>query len=461
MNLGNLIDFCGNLLDYDPVNDTYREQLVALLNDSQTRLLTDRHWAFAQKERTLKTLTDQTFDVALNNGSAVAIGIFPVSLDPILPGSRYELAAMFVPQVSGSGVAFTQQYEVRYMTTAGQAILDRDFDGVTGVYTVTFKWREVYLPADSTNVMNVSDPTIGIPRKSLFLSKWERDDVELDPDLLGSIEAYLPSESRNIPAPTVPRGVAVVAGAGQGIRTINVYMVNVMAPRSQPYSLYRPNVSAGFESSLSKVATFNLTATQTLEFTPETLNSQVGLYRRYYFTCPEANILAPVRIRNADDEQGLGLAIGVDTVPPPGGMTLKPDLSLNTLESQPFQSQSVRYEWNQSAAYRAINLYPHPSADQDLTVRVLTAPKRMQEDQDSPLIPAAYAQVIAYAALEQLTLKVDNPALSQVYERKKALLVRSLEAKYLGEVPRRIIKGTPSAGWRYTTNPFGTLKFTP
>ena len=77
MNLGDLIDFCGNLLDYDPVNTTYREQLVALLNDSQTRLLTDRHWSFAQKERTLKTFTDQTFDVALNNGSAVAIGIFP------------------------------------------------------------------------------------------------------------------------------------------------------------------------------------------------------------------------------------------------------------------------------------------------------------------------------------------------------------------------------------------------
>ena len=35
----------------------------------------------------------------------------------------------------------------------------------------------------------------------------------------------------------------------------------------------------------------------------------------------------------------------------------------------------------------------------------------MMEDQDAPLVPASYAQVIAYAALENLTLKVDNPAL--------------------------------------------------
>jgi hypothetical protein len=58
VNLSDLIDFCGNLLDYDPVNETYREQLVSLLNDSQTRILTDRHWAFAQRERDLRVYTD-------------------------------------------------------------------------------------------------------------------------------------------------------------------------------------------------------------------------------------------------------------------------------------------------------------------------------------------------------------------------------------------------------------------
>jgi len=238
-------------------------------------------------------------------------------------------------------------------------------------------------------------------------------------------------------------------------------MVNVLGPRSQNYGLYRPGVSQGFESALSKVATYSLTDTQTLTMLPETLDNRTGLYRRYYFTCPEAGILAPIRIRNADDEQGAGLPLLVDTSPPIGAVTFKPDLSMTTLTSQPFHSRAVRYEWHNAAAYRAVQFYPHPSADQEMTVRTVVAPDRMQEDQDSPLIPADYAYVIAYSALETLTLKVDNPALSSVYERKKVQLIRGMEGRYLGEVPRRIIKGNPTAGWRYVTNPFGKLEFTP
>ena len=302
-------------------------------------------------------------------------------------------------------------------------------------------------------LQNVGDPHVGtIPAKALFLSKWEREDANLDPSLLGTIEAYLPSEGRRVAAPQAPRGVATVAAVGQGARTINVYMVNVLGPNAQNYPTYRDAVSSGFESALSKVATFSLTDTQTLEFTPETIPNTTGLYRRYYFTCPEAGILAPVRVRSLS---------GVDTIPPTGGVTIASNLALSHLEGQAFHSEAVRYQYNQSAVYQALELYPHPSADQDLNVRMVVAPTRMQEDQDVPLVPAAYAQMVAYAALENITLKVANPALSQVYQRKKALLYKAMEQRYLKEVPRRIIKGTPTAGYRFVRNPYGKLTFTP
>jgi hypothetical protein len=448
MNLGELLDFCGNLLDYDPSNDTYRAQLVSILNDAQTRCLTDRPWAFASAERTLQVFTDTTLNLTFTNGSAQVTGTgFSVGTLS-QPGGNLDGATLEFEDSSG----VSHIYQVSWVELATRLYVDRNYQGASGTYVVTVKRREVYLPSDCMTVQNVADPHVGtIPAKALYLSKWEREDANLDPSLLGTIEAYLPSEGKIVPAPQTARGVTTQVAASQGVRTINVFMVNVRGPNAQNFPTYGESISSGFESALSKVASFTLADNQTLRFTPEAVANTTGLYRRYYFTCPEAGVLAPVRVRTA---------AGEDTVAPTGGVTLAATLSLSHLQSQTFQAEAVRYRYNQSSVYQSIELYPHPSADQDLDVRHIVAPKRMQEDQDAPLVPAAYAQMVAYAALENLTLKVANPALSQVYGRKKALLYKAMEQRYLKEVPRRIIKGTPTAGYRFVRNPYGKLTFT-
>lgn len=456
MNLGDLLSFVGNLLDYDPSNTVYRSQLVSLLNDAQARLLTDRHWDFGVRDRRLQVWTDipsQTITVTV--GSAQFTGTFPVSSSTITPGS--ELAGATVEFTEANGTV--HRHKIAWIQNGSTGFFDRAYSGtVSGAVSATIKRRDIALPSDSMNVLNVSDPEVGVPAKALFLSKWEREDANLDPDLLGTIEAYLPSDGFRVSGPQTARGVSVqTATAGQGVRTIEVYMVNVRYPNAQNFPTYPLDVSSGFESAFSKVSTFSLSDTQTLHFAPETIPSRTGFYRRYYFTCAEANILAPVRVRNADAEGGV--QVGVDTVAPTGGVTLKPNLALSTLSGQAFQSTSIRYRWNQSSAYRTVQLYPHPSQDQLLNVRTLINPERMQEDQDAPLVPASYAQILAYAALEQLALKVDNPALSAVYSRKKEVLYRGMEARFLGQVPRRIIKGNPTAGYRFVRNPFGPLTF--
>jgi len=457
VNLGALIDFVGNLLDYDPTNPTYRTQLVSLLNDAQGRLLTDRPWDFSIRDRVLKTYTDAVYTATFTNGSATVTGTFPSSSSPVLPGSALDRASVTVTDSAGN----TFEHLIAWVQNGTTLYLDRPFVGVTGAYAATVKRRDVFLPSDCMTVENVSDPSVGIPAKALFLSKWEREDANLDASLLGTIEAFLPSEGKVVPAPSTVRGVTVqTVPAGQGVRTIDVYMCNVRGPRSTAYRVYREDVSDGFESGLSKIASFALSDTQTLHFQPETIANTTGLYRRYYFACADANILAPVRVRN-DDAELPQPPIGTDTVAPTGGVILKPDLSLNTLAGQAFQSTAIRYQYNQSAGYQSFQLYPHPSADQDVNVRMVLHPARLQEDQDAPLVPAAYSQIIAYAALENLTLKVDNPALSAVYARKKDLLYKGMEQRYLKAVPRRIIKGTPTAGYRYVRNPFGKLTFTP
>ena len=336
MKLGELIDFCGNLLDYDPTNTTYREQLVSLLNDAQQRVLVDRHWAFAQRERQVKVYADETATVTLTANSSTMTGAFTVSTDRVLPGGNLELAEVRITLPSG-GYAYRTLMWIENATTAH---LDREWDGSTGAYEVTYRRREVYLPSNATNVINVSDPSVGTPRQSLFLSKWERDSANLDRDLEGTVEAYLPSRSMRPPAPQSVTGVTVTGAGGTTDRTITVYMVNVWGPRSQNYPTYREDVSNGFESAFSQPTTYSIKSGEALFFTPETIPDETGLYRRYYFTCPEAGILAPVRIR-ATINLSANAVQDEDTVAPTGGRTMAPDLALATLKSQAFQSRAV------------------------------------------------------------------------------------------------------------------------
>ena len=131
--------------------------------------------------------------------------------------------------------------------------------------------------------------------------------------------------------------------------------------------------------------------------------------------------------------------------------------ALSTLQSQNFDTITPRYQRTQSGAHRALQLYPHSSSDSELTVRRLLVPQDMEEQQDTPAVPSAYARVIAYEALSQLAIKADQAPLSVAFERKRAMIYQGMEQRYLGKPSRRIIKN--GAGGIYPTI-FGPLTFT-
>jgi hypothetical protein len=456
MHLQDLRDFVATLVDYDPTNETYVAQLTSLLNQCQKTILTDRPWDFAQREGDVTVWTDVTYSISVTNGSATvaSASLFPISTNAQLPGSQLDGAIVEVTDSAG----LKGTYTVAWVRASNQLYFTSDFAGATGTYNATFKRREIYLPGDTQTVMSVLDLTTGIPRSQVFLSKYERDDCSYDPTMLGTPTAYIPSQGRIVPAPRVPTGVSTIAAVGQGVRTINIFQVSILVLTAPGPSVYPAGVSGGMESGLSKVGTYALTDLQTLTFTPETIPNKSGFYRRYYFTCPELGINAPVRIVSAGG--GGYAAAGVDTVSPLGAVTLAPDLSTTTLTSESFQSTSIRYVPT-NGVYQSFLLYPHPSSTSPIRTRRLVAPRPMEESQDVPLVPEAYAEIIAFAALEQLCLKMDNAALSAVYAKKKEVLFRQMEQKYLGDPPRRIVKGQYQTGYRAQGPWWGPLKLLP
>ena len=430
MNLSNLRDFCGNLLDYNPSNETYEAQLTTLLNDSQSRVLTDRPWSFCQREKNALVQTDYVLaSVGVVNGSATvtSTALFAVSSNAVLPGSRFDGATI---EIQGAS------YDIAWVQSANTLYLKTDYGGTTGSFAAVIKFREVYLPPDCATVMNVMDPRTGIPVSQLAISKYQRDEQSLDPNTLGTCSSWMPSEGRRIPAPRDVKGVAVnVIGAGQGARTLTIWMVNVLDPSGPNTSLYRLDVSGGQESAFSRPLTVTLGDTQEISLTPETIPNNSGFYRRYYFTCPALGIKAPVRLR-ATSSPGAN----VDTVAPTGGVTITPSTDTTTLATQTFQERSVRYIFS-SGMYQSIQLYPHPSATTQFNIRRLISAQPMLEDQDVPLVPEAFSQILAYTVLEGLAVKLDNLPLSAVYKRKALDLFKQMEGRYLQIPSRRLIKG--------------------
>jgi hypothetical protein len=430
VNLAALRDMIGSLLDYDPTNSTYKAQINTLINDAQVRVLTDKPWSFAEVDDDTAVQTDAVHTVGVTNGSGSVTGVtFPSSASPVLPGSVLDGSKMTVTDSAG----VTSTYTVAFVASVNALTLTADFTGITGSYSATFKQREVYLPGNTTTVMSVRDTVNGSPNPLASLPKVELEKVRTDINTLGTASSFSPSEGIRIPAPRSVIGVTIAApGAGRGVRTLQVYMVNVWNPLAPTPNVYPQGVSGGRESALSPVLSITLQDNEELTITAETIPNVVGYYRRYYFTSTAINIDAPVRLRNAADN--------VDTQAPTPAAAIVPDTKLSTLNSQTFQTRSIRYV-ESSGVYTSFQLYPHPGSDQTFKVRRLVAPRHLIEDQDTPLIPEAYSQIIAYAAMEQVTLKLDNPALSEVYRVKAEKLYRAMAARYLASPPRRIVRG--------------------
>lgn len=449
MNLAELRSYCGSLLSYEPTSDEYNTQLEVVLNDSQKSVLTDRIWPFCEKEADIVVQTDVTLaSLGVVNGSATvtSAGLFSVSSNVVLPGSNYDGATI---EIQGT------QYEIAWVETTNTMYLKTDFIGTTGTYAGIVRWRSIYLHPDTASVLSVLNTANGAPVQQGATSKFTSEAIGLDPRNLGTPEFYMPAGSRRVPAPRAVNGLTLTTpGAGRGVRTITLYMVNVWAPNAGFVSMYRNDCSGGFESALSAPLVVVLGDTQEITLVPETIPNNSGLYRRYYMTCAALGIKAPVRVRNTTNP-----GTNRDTIAPTGTITITADTQVSTLSTQTFQERSIRYQPS-NGVYQSIQLYPHPSGDNAMRIRRAFNPSPMIEDTDVPLIPEAYALIIAYAALEVLCLKHGDKALSVMYARKKKDMYDQMAARYLVKVSQRLVRGEGLAS-PYAGQIHGPVTFTP
>ena len=216
---------------------------------------------------------------------------------------------------------------------------------------------------------------------------------------------------------TTPRMVTIspaAAPAGKGTRTVDVSMSYVFAGR---------------ESALSTAAALTLTDTQILNVTLVALPNNSGMYRKIYIRNTSAGWRGE---RAVADDSG-------DIEHPPNFAGVKAYTLSSTSFNDTFQFNSTPYNATDGTTQR-IRLYPRQSSNYDITVRYLYRPQFLVNDNDTPEFPSASHQIIAYMALRELFVKLDNLPQANLYDRKVAQEMLKLEQRYLTQVPRRFIK---------------------
>ena len=386
-------------LNFDPANDSYEADLDGLINRAQTKVLGSHRWSFAQRETLVTVFPDYT-EVSI----PVILGQDFVDLTLIPADFRRAIDGHTLFLTSAAGVE-SQTYNISFADLAGiRVYLTSPITQATGSYTVTVQYREIALPGDTASVEGLLDLSVGIPEPQRAMTKLHRDAVRLDPKTTGRSLYFIPSTSVKTPTPRAVSGVATVAGVAQGVRTLFIY---------QTFSL------AGRESALSAPVEYNLTDLQTLTFTAPAIQPSTGLYRKFYFSCPQVGIERPILVD----------ATAPNGTDPLGGVTLTPNLSLATISTESYLTNTIPY--TALGIYQRFNLWPHPALVTEYQARVMVLPQPMIEDGDQPLIPPDAAQVIEYEATANNALRLDNQSLAQMYRELRNGAFRQMSQTYL------------------------------
>jgi hypothetical protein len=406
MRLVDLRDMVANIVDYDPSVDTYRNQITNLLNDAYYSLFSTKPFTFAQKEEIVKAYADVSVSVTTPGVVTTELNFPAVSPIP----THWEGQII---EIDGT------EYTIAWVSTTTKLYLT-ETPSLTGAttYSGKIKFRYLDLPQDCIAIMNVAKRSMTLtpqePGMFTALARYEDEYYNLPLDEVNLPHYWIPADEFHLSAPRAVKGITPsTAGA---INTVYVAMSYVFAGR---------------ESALSTATEVITTAANggKLTITFDLLPNETGYYRKIYIRNPLKNWKGFRAIRTSAGSGSLLLINGQTAT----GDYPMPDFT----EAWEFDS----YPYTESDGTRQrIKLYPRQDADYNITVRYMYRPKPLVNDNDTPELPSSSHQMLAYMALKEIFVKLDNLPQANLYERKAAQEMIKLEQRYLTQIPRRFVK---------------------
>ena len=404
MRLVDLRNMIANIVDYDPAVETYRQQITDLINDAYFRLYTVKQFTFAQKEKVIKAYKDVEVNVT-SAGTPSGVLTFP-AITPM--PSHWEGQIIEVDGV---------EYEIAWVenTTTLHLTTDTPSFATATTFAAKVKFRYLDLPSDCVSILNVAKRSMTLtpqePGMFIAVARYEDEYYNLPLDEVNLPNYWVPADEYHV---STPRSVLSVTSSGTGTGT------NITLNVSMSY------VYAGRESSFSS-STSITTDKPTLQVTFTQLPNRTGYYRKIYVNNPDAGWKG---------DRAIYVQSSTDIKVPPKTTAANYDIDDFT---DAFEFKSEPYTAIDGNTQR-IRLYPRQDQDYDITVRYMFRPQPLVNDNDTPEMPSSAHHILAYMALRELFVKLDNMPQANMYERKVAQEMVKLEQRYLTQIPRRFVK---------------------
>ena len=404
MNLSEIRDMVGSILDYSPDVQTYKDEVTRVVNQLYLEMFADRKWQFAQKSKNLAAYKDVT---GTGNTGAGAFTATSAVFATWMEGQIIEISGG-----SWSGDALSGEYIIRKVSSTTIVYLN-NLDGsaatsgsTTSPASFRVKHRYIDMPEDMVKVLSLgirtpaqsSDTATGNATINfLNCSRHLDEELDLDLDMSGRPTDWVRYDNYQMPQPITPPALASTSGS----LTAGTYYVKYIFRDNNRKS------APSAEASVTLASTGGINITSGLQAT--TANS--GIVKKVYIRTPDSK----------------GYYESTNSVVTEATTTL----SGLTIDSAYFTASERLPE--HGGSYERVRLYPRQDSDITVTLRYLFQPPMLIEDTDVPLIPPSHHNYLVYRACQELFVKHNNPQHSEMYRRKADEELLRMENRYLSE----------------------------
>jgi len=413
MNLSEIRDMVGSILDYSPDVQTYKDEVTRVVNQLYLEMFADRKWQFAQKSKNLTAYKDVT---GTGNTGAGAFTATSAVFATWMEGQIIEISGG-----TWSGDALSGEYIIRRVASTSIVYLN-NFDGsdatassTTAPASFRVKHRYIDMPEDMVKVLSLgirtpaqsSDTATGNATINfLNCSRHLDEELDLDLDMSGRPTDWIRYDNYQMPQPVTPP----VLESTTGSLAAGTYYVKYVLQDSNRKS------ASSAAASITLASTGGINITSGLQAT--TANS--GIVKRVYIRTPDS--MAYYQSSNSVVTEATTSLSG---------------LSMDTA----YFTASDRIP-EHGGSYERVRLYPRQDADVTVTLRYLFQPPMLIEDTDVPLLPPSHHNYLVYRACQELFVKHNNAQHSELYRRKADQELLRMENRYLSEGATHWVKAS-------------------